>query len=520
MKREQAVRALAAGDTFDILVIGGGATGAGIALDAATRKYRTALLEQNDFGAGTSSKSSKLIHGGVRYLANAEFSLVREALRERAYLLKNAPHLVKPQGFVIPTRNLYERIKYRVGLRLYDALAGDLNVDRSRNVSKADLQRQLPGLNSTNYLGAVRYCDAQFDDTRLLWNILQMAQSEGAVISNYCKASAVLKSNGRICGVEAIDKESGEQIKIQAKIVINASGAWSDEISALDDRKGDTSIVASQGTHIVLDRAFFPSDDGLLIPRTRDGRVMFVIPWQGRTVIGTTDEQLPPGTTHATPMAHEIDLILATASEYLTQKPTKQDIRSCFAGIRPLSASGGSTRTAKISREHRIDITHSGLVTVTGGKWTTYRLMAEECLDQVEKSFSLSSRACRTRTLALAEISDNKQFAHYGQHAPCLQQIIAQQPALGENIHPQLPYTKAEVLWAVRNEMAHHLIDVMAHRTRALFLDASAALEAAPTVLEIMQLELAQNDQWASSQLNRFKQQASEFSIESSMSGQ
>ena len=514
LTREQAISRLQSGEHFDLLVIGGGATGAGVALDAASRKYRVALIEREDFGSGTSSKSSKLVHGGVRYLANGEFSLVREALHERALLLQNAAHLVKPQGFVIPVKHVGEKLKFSLGLWLYDKLAGDDKFERSRRLSFAQLQAALPTLDTAQFNGAVRYSDAQFDDTRLLWDIIDKARSYDATVANYCRATGIIKHNGKITGVEVLDRESGSQFSIKAKAVINATGAWSDEIVAFDQTNQSGGIIASQGTHVVVDRKFFPGEEALLIPETSDGRVMFVIPWHDRVVIGTTDEGLPSGSTEASPTSGEIDLILATSGEYLATAPGRADILACFAGIRPLSASGDGASTAKISREHRIDVAHSGLITITGGKWTTYRRMAEDCVNMMEKSTDLPPRECVTKNTLINTPANDQRYSDYGCYAAELASLAAQQPALGERLNPALPYTLAEVTWAVQNEMARSIMDVLARRTRALFLDARAAIASAPTVAEILSLELGKDSQWMEAELNRFYQQAQSFLVD------
>ena len=511
MKREQIIDELASNEAFDLIVIGGGATGAGIALDAASRNYRVALVEREDFGSGTSSKSSKLVHGGVRYLANGEFSLVKEALRERSRLLHNAPHLVQPLGFIIPAKNFYERWKYGAGLFLYDQLARDRQFDKSRALKLAELEQSTKTLRLNAFNSAVRYSDAQFDDTRLLWDLISKARELGAKIANYCEVTAITKTNGKVTGVAVLDSESGNTFNIKAQAVINATGAWSDEIGALDDPADPKTIVPSQGTHIVVDKRFYPAADALLIPRTADGRVMFVIPWHGKVVIGTTDEKLDAGTTSATPTDKEIELIVDTTAEYLEVAPSRDDIRACFAGIRPLSATGAGARTAKISREHSIEVSESGLITISGGKWTTYRLMAEHCVDMFEKITQQDHRPCRTATLRVGTPAATQKYAEYGQHAEHLTALGAAQPALDQTLADGLTLTGTQVLWSVQNEMARTLMDVLARRTRAIFLDANAALAIAPQVAEIMRQELSNDEHWVRQQLALFDEQAKSF---------
>ena len=511
MRRAQIIEELSAQAHYDLIVIGGGATGAGIALDASSRGYRVALLEREDFGSGTSSKSSKLVHGGVRYLANGEFSLVREALRERAVLLNNAPHLVKPLNFVIPAKNIYERIKYRTGLWLYDQLAGDLQFERSSSLSLTEMRKLVSALRLDRFTGAVKYSDGLFDDTRLLWDILNNATRNGAKIANYCEVIGLIKQHERITGVEVLDKEKGTSFCLNANAVINATGAWSDEIGALDNPDDEQSVVPSQGTHIVVSRDFFPSNDAILIPRTSDGRVMFIIPWLGKVVIGTTDEKLANGTTSAIPTNQEIELILRTAREYLQRPPNRTDISACFAGIRPLSASGSNSKTAKISREHAIEVSHSGLISISGGKWTTFRLMAEQCVDTFERFAGYSHRPCITAVLPLAEQSEDSEFRHYGNSAQALKALIKEQPSTSEPLTQVLSLTPAEVIFAVRHELARTVMDVLARRTRAIFLDAQAAISVAPQVAEIMRAELGEDEQWLTTQLETFDRQARSY---------
>ena len=513
LQRKRVISELRDCERYDLIVIGGGATGAGIVLDAASRGYRVALVEQEDFGSGTSSKSSKLIHGGVRYLAKGEFSLVREALRERAVLLNNAPHIVKPLNFIIPAKNFYELAKYSVGLWLYDRLAGHNQFGKSVKLSSSELRANLSALQYEKFRGAVKYSDGLFDDTRLLWDILRTAIQHGAKIANYCKVTHLIKHNKRVTGVDVFDKHAETHFSLHATAVINATGAWSDEISTLDNPNDMPSIVPSQGTHIVVSRDFFPADEALLIPRTSDGRVMFVIPWHGKVVIGTTDEQLSQGTTHAIPKNEEIELILRTAGNYLKNVPGRDDISACFAGIRPLSANGSGAKTAKISREHAIEVADSGLITISGGKWTTYRLMAEQCVNTFEQVSALPHRTCVTSSLALAQQQGAGEFQHYGDSSEAIRSLAAENPINAKPFTKELALSPAEVIFAVRHEMALTVMDVLARRTRALFLDAQAAVRIAPRVAAIMQLELNENEQWLGAQLEHFSEQSFGFQV-------
>jgi glycerol-3-phosphate dehydrogenase len=480
-------------EPWDIVVIGGGATGVGCALDAASRGYSVLLLEQNDFGKGTSSRSTKLIHGGVRYLRQGDISLVREALHERANLLKNAPHVVHTLDFVIPCHSLWEKMFYGFGMKVYDMLAGSQRIGRSRMLNRGEVLERLRNINTKGLTGGVLYQDGQFDDTRLLIDILRTAESRGAVALNYARVISIPKNeNGEIDGVEFEDSESKKRITVSAKAVINATGVFSSSVQKMSDPHLEPSIAYSQGVHLVFDRKFLPRETALLAPKTKDGRVLFCIPWKEHVLVGTTDTPVETPDIEPRALRSEIDFILETASEYLAAKPTGDDILSVFAGIRPLVKSRAAAKTSSLSRGHHLFVDASGLVTITGGKWTTYRRMAEDAVDKAAEIARLTSSKSVTADLAIDPPRDL---------------------AYSERLHPALPYTRENVIRAARDEMARTVEDVLARRTRVLFLNAGVAIEIAPKVGEIMAGELGKDRDWIDRQIDEFKRTANNYRI-------
>jgi len=501
---------------FDIVVVGGGATGAGIALDAASRNLDVLLIEQGDFGSGTSSRSTKIIHGGVRYLAQGRFGLVREALRERAYLLQNAPHLVSPLAFVVPIENAFERAKYLVGLKLYDVLSGKRRIESCSWLPHDEFAASMASVSPDRFCGAMRYFDAQFDDARLLINILETAVGLGATILNYADVVGLNKDRaGRLRSVTFCDQESGRTHEVATKAVVNATGATSDALLKLDQPSHRQTILPSQGAHIVVAREFLPDGDALLMPRTPDGRIMFAIPWLDHLLIGTTDTLVPDAHGDPIPKDEEIEMILSVTGQYLRRAPGHGDILSAFAGIRPLVQATAKSATSKVSREHRIDTLPSGLVSISGGKWTTYRLMAAQCVDTVAATHDWSVARSRTETLKMlsapAAGACPGRYQAYGKRARELEQLVENNPALDVPLCDDLPYTKAECVWAIRHEMARTIEDVLARRTRALFLNARSALKAAPAVLEILMQELNIDAAIGQRQLESFERQARSY---------
>ncbi len=480
-----------------------------MALDAAARGFRTVLFEQHDFGKGTSSRSTKLIHGGVRYLREGDLGLVREALRERGRLRHNAPHLVWPRLFVVPCYRWWEQPFYGAGLWLYDRLAGKTRLGITRQLDPFETQALLPTLQRNHLRGGLAYTDGQFDDARLLVHLAWTAAEQGAVVLNYMPVEALFGTRSRLEGAVVRDLESGERFEVRARVIVNATGVFADTVRRLDNPNAAPLIVPSQGVHVVLPRRFLPGEAALLIPRTDDGRVLFMIPWHGQVLLGTTDEPVPDPELEPLPTEEEISYLLTHAGRYLEPTPTHTDIRAVFAGLRPLVQRGGlKDDTAHLSREHVIVVSQRGLVTITGGKWTTYRIMAEETVDRALKVAGLPHRASSTATLRLhgatRHISMSDPWHVYGTDARHLRQLMQAEPELAAPLHPRLPYRMAEVVWAARYEMARTVEDVLARRTRALFLDAAAALEAAPAVARRLAAELGRDSTWINAQLRDF----------------
>jgi glycerol-3-phosphate dehydrogenase len=508
-----------AGRRWDILVIGGGATGVSIALDAATRGYGTVLLEQSDFGKGSSSRSTKLIHGGVRYLQQGNISLVMEALRERGILRRNAPHLVRDLAFVVPNYDWWEAPFYGIGLKVYDLLAGKYGFGESRLLSQEETVARIPTIRTDGLRGGVLYHDAQFDDCRLLVHLARTAATHGATLLNYAGVVALLKDPaGYVCGAVCRDAETGREYKLHSRSVINATGAFTDGVRRLSDPDDPPLIAPSQGIHVVLDRSLLPGDSAIMVPRTGDGRVMFAIPWRGTTLVGTTDTPVDAAMLEPVPLREELEFLLETAGQYLSKQPSRQDVRSVFAGIRPLVGSPGSSGTASISRDHTIHISRSGLLTIAGGKWTTCRHMAEDCVNHASVLAGLDPRPCVTATLPVYGFDEDAgrhgELALYGSDAAEIRSLANREPSLAAPIHPRLPYLGAEVAWAARFEMARTVEDVLSRRTRALLVDARAALAAAPAVAALLAQALGRNRRWVEEQLAGFAHVASTYTLE------
>lgn len=498
---------------WDVIIIGGGATGLGIALDAVLRGYKTLLLEQSDFAAGTSSRSTKLVHGGVRYMAQGDLLLVIEALRERGLILKNAPHLTGNQEFIIPIYSLWDAILYTVGLKFYDLLAGRLSLGKSYFIKKKKTLERLPLLKQEGLLGGVVYHDGQFDDSRLAISLANAAVEKGATILNYFRLNGLIKNDrGKITGVKASDVISGNEYDLKSKLVINATGVFADSIHRMDNPTARSTLRPSQGVHIVLDKSFLQGNSALMIPKTDDGRVLFAIPWYGKVVAGTTDTPLDNISMEPKALDEEVKFILSTAGKYLSKPPKREDILSIYAGLRPLAANpDNKSSTKEVSRRHRITLSPSGLLSIIGGKWTTYRCMAEETIDRAVKAGMLKNQKCVTKNhpLVLDFLNFNRdRLQIYGDGAREIRQMICDYPGLGESIISVFPYTKAEILWIIRSEMPCTLADVLARRTRTLFLDVRASLQVAPLVADILADELMKDKAWKDNQLEAYKQLA------------
>jgi glycerol-3-phosphate dehydrogenase len=520
MNRQVALSRLANQDqVWDLAIVGGGSTGLGVALDAVSRGYQVLLVEQSDFAKGTSSRSTKLVHGGVRYLAQGDVMLVLEALRERGRLLKNAPHLTKNQSFVIPIYTLFDQVQYSVGLKLYDYLAGSLSLGRSQFVSRNQTIELLPTVKTDGLKGGVIYQDGQFDDARLALNVAQTCAEAGACVLNYTKVTGLTKDrNGRIDGVEVQDVETGQAYTAQAKAVINATGVFVDDLLRMDQPAKQKMIRPSQGVHLVLDKSFLGGDHAIMIPKTSDGRVLFCVPWHDKVVVGTTDTLKDQADMEPMALEREIGFILDTARAYLTKKPTRDDVLSVFAGLRPLAAPRGEGKSTKeISRSHKIMTSESGLITITGGKWTTFRKMGEDTVEKAMQEAGLPKRRSQSATTRIHGYRPHPDLSnplyYYGADEEQLHQLMQESPELAEPLHEDYPYVKAQVVLAARQEMARTVEDVLSRRIRMLLLDASAAQEMAPAVARLLASELNQDQKWVDDQIHQFNQVAHRYLI-------
>jgi len=517
VNRAKAIRALRDGGPFDLLVIGGGAAGLGTAVEAASRGHRTALIEARDFAAGTSSRSTKLIHGGVRYLRQGNVRLVLEALRERGLLRRNAPHLVRERSFVIPAYGALDRAWYGLGLKVYDRLAGALGLSPSRILDARETRSALPNIEPSGLRGGVRYADGQFDDARLAVNLAQTAAEHGAAVANHCRCAGLTISRGRVSGALAQDTESGDEFEIEARAVLNAAGPFVDAVRRFDQPSAAPLVTVSQGIHLVLPADFLPADHALMVPKTADGRVLFGVPWQGAVVFGTTDTPVAEPSEEPRSLPDERAFVLEHARRYLERDPGASDVLSVFAGLRAL-ARPGSAESSKISRSHAIEVSDSGMLTLAGGKWTTYRRMGEDAVTRAERVAGLSPRPSRSAKLPLhgapAVAPSTAETDVYGTDAERVDAIRQSESGADKRLHPRLPYDEAEVRWQARKEMARSVEDILARRTRALFLDASAALEAAPRVAAILAEELDRDAEWPRRQTEAFAQLARGYVFE------
>lgn len=506
------IRQLKGSAEWDFCIIGGGATGLGVAVDAASRGFKTLLIEKFDFAKGTSSRSTKLVHGGVRYLQQGNIKLVMDALKERGILIKNAPHLVKNQAFIVPNYKWWEGPFYGIGLKVYDWMAGSLGFGPSQFLSKEETMALAPTLFAEGLRGGVLYHDGQFDDARLAIHLAMTAADHGAVVVNYMSAEKLIKENGKVSGLQITDQLNPSNVyEIKAKAVINATGVFTDSILKLDDPNSQPLVTMSQGIHIVLDREFLPSETAIMIPRTDDKRVLFAVPWHEKIIVGTTDTPMatknPSLLSEPVALKEEIEFILHHIQKYLTKDPGIADVRSVFAGLRPL-VKGQSKTTASLSRDHHISVSDSELITVTGGKWTTYRKMAEDVLEIAIPKAGLPEVECRTSALPIhgydPEVNFNAPLYYYGSDAKEIRTLAEKDELLAEKIHPSFPFIKAEITWAVRKEMCIRLEDFLARRSRALLLDAHAAVEAAPMVAKAMAKEMNVDDSWVAEEIKSF----------------
>ncbi len=518
IRREDILRQVGATDEWDVIVVGGGATGLGAAVEAASRGYRTLVLEGHDFGKGTSSRSTKLAHGGVRYLQQGNIKLVRQALRERGRMLRNAPHLAQRRAFVIPAYSGWQIPYYGIGLTFYDLLAGRESLGRSRILSSGEVREALPTIRGKGLKGGILYYDGQFDDARFAIALMRTLLDLGGAALNYAPVTGLLKRNSLVRGVIAEDSETGTRFECGAKIVINATGVFSDVLRRMDDAQIPPIVRVSQGTHIVLARSFLPGESALMVPHTSDGRVLFAVPWHDRVIVGTTDDPVQRPEFEPVAMPAERQFLLEHTERFLGRKPESHEILSVWSGQRPLLRGHETLSTAALSRDHTILISSSNLVTITGGKWTTYRKMAEDVIDRASPLGRLAAAPSRTPEMRLHGWSDqhelnaeNEWERVYGADLPMLRGLAQEDARLNDSLHPQLPFRRREVVWAVRHEMARCVEDVLARRTRALFLDAKASIEAAPDTAHLIAQELGRNTQWQQQQVIAYRQLAEQY---------
>ena len=508
MDRRSAIKNLRSEKNWDIIVIGGGATGLGIAVDAAKRGFKTVLLEKHDFAKGTSSRSTKLVHGGVRYLAQGNIKLVIEALRERGFMLANAPHLTRVQHFVIPTYSYFSKWFYGIGLFLYDLLSRKLSLGHPELLSKKSVLKKMPLIQPKGLKGGVLYTDGQFDDARMAIALALTAHDLGATVVNYVQVTSLIKEKDKVVGVVAEDEIKGEIFTLKAKVVINATGVFADSILDMDDPNSPAMVMPSQGVHLVVDQRFFTGTHALMIPKTKDGRVLFALPWHDKVVIGTTDTALNSINEEPIALEEEIEFILMHFNEYAILKIMRKDVLSVFAGLRPLVKTSNQTSTSLASRDHTIIVSKSNLITITGGKWTTYRKMAKDAVNNAAFVAKLPIVKCSTRKLKLHGYSTSLQygdkFSAYGSDAATIQEMINAQPDLAKPIHPNYHYSKAELIFSVKYEMAMTVEDILSRRSRLLFIDAQAAIDAAPAVAKIMSKLLSEDQQWEEEQVSSF----------------
>lgn len=509
MRRSVHIERVKSQKHWDVLIIGGGASGLGIAVDAANRGYSTLLLERDDFAKGTSSRSTKLVHGGVRYLQNGDVSLVIEALKERGIMKQNAPHLVRDMSFVIPIYSWWNGPFYSVGLKIYDMMAGDLGLGKSQWLSKKQTTDMIQNVNQGELRGGVVYHDGQFDDARMAISLALTSDSLGASLLNYAEVTSIKKQNGLVSGVSFQDTITSENYEVSASVVINATGVFSDAIMAMDDAQAKPRITPSQGIHLVLDRSFLKGDHAIMIPQTSDGRVLFAVPWHDHVILGTTDTLIDTPLSDPEALDQEIDFVLNNAAQYMHKKPTRRDVKSVFAGLRPLAASAAKEgKTKEISRHHKVHVSTSGLVSVLGGKWTTYRKMAEDTLSAAAMVGGLPTKKCKTRKLKLfgyqAGLSFDDPLHVYGSERT---KVLSEGPEVqNKSLSDKYYISKNQILYSMRYEMAMRLEDVIARRVRALFLDARETQRLLPEIAQIMAEELHKDAKWIKDEIRHTEQ--------------
>jgi glycerol-3-phosphate dehydrogenase len=503
MNRTEQLNQLKSNPHWDLVIIGGGATGLGSAIDAASRGYKCLLIEQYDFAKGTSSKSTKLLHGGVRYLQQGNIGLVLEALRERGRLLKNASHLSSIQPFIIPIYSLWEKWFYAIGLKIYDLMAGKLSIGKTTLLNKKEVIRDIPNIQQTKIKGGVLYYDGQFDDTALCVDMAATAIEYGATVLNYCKAIEFIKTNKKITGLKFIDSINDETIQINSKAVINATGVFTNAIMQLDDAHLHDYVTSSQGIHLMIDPYFFKGQNAMMIPKTSDGRVLFAVPWYDKVILGTTDTPIEKINIEPKPLEEEIDFIITHFNQYCSTPISKKDILSVYVGLRPL-IKHDNIQSAKLSRAHALSVSTSGLITITGGKWTTYRKMAEDAVNNAIFVGKLIHAKCVTKDLKIVNPISKPSI---------LKKIVSENPEMNQLIHENFDFIKAEIIYAIRHQMAMSLEDILARRIRLLYFNAKVAIQVAPEVARIMSKEMNKNADWTIKEINSFSTLASQYIV-------
>jgi glycerol-3-phosphate dehydrogenase len=516
LDRADRLKALGCDRVWDVVVIGGGASGLGAAVEAASRGLDTVLLERTDFAQGTSSRSTKLVHGGVRYLEQFNLPLVMDALRERGRMLRNAPHLVHKLNFVVPLYRYAAIPYYGIGLKMYEMLSGSFSFGKSELLSSAETMERLPTVRRDGLKGGVLYRDGQFDDARYAISLMRTLEDLGGIALNYAEVTGLVKRAGKIEGVTARESESADKFVVRARVVVNATGAFTQDILAMDAEAGPLPLTLSQGSHFVLPKDFLPGTDALMIPKTDDGRVLFAIPWHEQVLVGTTDEPVSHSSSEPLASPGEKEFLVRHIRRYLGRTVGAGDVLSVWSGLRPLAGKGGAA-TSRVSRDHRIERSASGLISVTGGKWTTYRKMGEDAISTAIQAASLSAQQSRTNDLKLhgwreetaSEVAESDRV--YGSDLDEIERLCSTDPALNERLHPQLPYRRREVIWAARHEQARTTEDVLARRTRSLFLNAAAAIQAAPAVSQLLATELQRDESFRLRDLERFCEVAQRY---------
>ena len=500
---------------WDIVIIGGGASGLGIAVDASKRGYKTLLLEKHDFGKGTSSRSTKLIHGGVRYLQNGDITLVIESLKERGILKRNAPHLVQDLSFVIPTYDWWASPFYGIGMKIYDMMAGKLGLGKSVIISKGETEKLIPNVNKKGLRGGVIYHDGQFDDSRMAITLALSANPKKTALLNYCNVDGLIKKNNEIVGLSFTDSINSKKYQVKSKVVINATGVFAEDIIRMDQPQIEKMIQPSQGVHIVLEKKFLKSKHAILIPQTSDGRVLFAVPWKNYVVVGTTDTQIKNASEEPKPLKEEIDFILKNASKYMTIKPKKDDIKSVFAGLRPLAATSDKKSTKEVSRSHKIDISPSGLISVLGGKWTTYRKISEDAIDTAISINKLKKKKCKTKKTKLFGYKKKVDFSDPMHVYGSLKKKVESLGGIDDNksLSTKFYISNNIIEWSIIHEMALTVEDILARRTRCVFLDSNESKLIAPSVAKKMADVLEKDQEWIDSELKNFNKLIKNYTI-------